>query len=231
MQRVRTRDGRDRRPPCATTTSTARGCRATRPTPASRASSAPRWPPASRRACSRTAPSGETSSTCATSPEPTCRRSRRRDAGRVQRRQRHAAQRGGDGRGAGARRRRRAGPGRDRRVARRRRPPRLRLARARGDDLGFRAVEDFDAGMREFAEARAACHDAVRRRRPRRVDRVRALHARPGAGRDHRRHGVVLRGRRAAPRSSPSSSPSSPATSTSSPRSAPTSAAGARRSG
>ena len=55
MQRLRARDGRDRRRRCATTTSTVRGCRATRPTRAWPASSAPRWPPARRRACSRTA--------------------------------------------------------------------------------------------------------------------------------------------------------------------------------
>ena len=53
-------------------------------------------------------------------------------AGRVQRRQRDAAQRGGDGRRARPRRRPGAAAGGHRRVARRRRPPRLRLARARG---------------------------------------------------------------------------------------------------
>ena len=51
-----TPDRRQRRSPCATTTSTARGCRATPPTPASRPSSAPRSRPAARRGSSRTGP-------------------------------------------------------------------------------------------------------------------------------------------------------------------------------
>ena len=75
MRRVRPRDRRRPSRRCATTTSTVRGCRATRRTPGWRASSGPRWPPAPRRACSRTAASGATSSTCATSPAPTCSRS------------------------------------------------------------------------------------------------------------------------------------------------------------
>ena len=58
VHRVRPRDRRDRSPRCATTTSTVRGCRATRRTPAWPASSAPRWRPGARRACSRTARSG-----------------------------------------------------------------------------------------------------------------------------------------------------------------------------
>ena len=73
--RLRPRDGRAGHARCATTTSTGRGCRATRPTPAWRASSAPRSPPDARRGCSRTARSGATSSTSATSPGPTCSRS------------------------------------------------------------------------------------------------------------------------------------------------------------
>ena len=133
VQRVRARDGRDRRPRCATTTSTARGCRATRPTPASRASSAPRWRPgtpprvfedgAQRRDFVHVRDVARANLQALQAGTP----------GRVQRRQRHAAQRGGDGRGAGPRRRPVAGARRDRPVARRRRPPRLRLARARGD--------------------------------------------------------------------------------------------------
>ena len=66
--RARPAAGRSR---CATTTSTARGCRATPRTPAWRRSSAPRWPGARHRGSSRTAGSGGTSSTYATSPRPT----------------------------------------------------------------------------------------------------------------------------------------------------------------
>ena len=74
-------------------------------------------------------------------------------AGRVQRRQRHAAHGGGDGRRAGAR---------DRRAA-----PEVTGEWRAGDvrhvfasperaatELGFRAEEDFEAGMREFATAK-----------------------------------------------------------------------------
>ena len=158
---VRARDRRRRAPRCATTTSTARGCRATRRTPAWRASSAPRSPPAGRRGCSRTAASGATSSTCATSRAPTCSRSPRPVAGRVQRRQRHAAH--GARHGPRARPRRRAGrrsrwspasgaAGDVRHV--------VRLGRARAAErLGFRASEDFDAGdarVRRRAAARVS---------------------------------------------------------------------------
>ena len=57
---------------CATTTSTARGCRGTRRTPASRRCSAPRWSAARRRGCSRTAARCATSCTSTTSRGPTC---------------------------------------------------------------------------------------------------------------------------------------------------------------
>ena len=68
-------------PRCATTTSTGRGCPATRRTPASPRSSPARWRRAARRACSRTAASCATSSTSATSPAPTCSRSPDRSRG------------------------------------------------------------------------------------------------------------------------------------------------------
>ena len=81
------------------------------------------------------------------------------------------------------------------RVARRRRPPRLRLARARRDRARIHAPSR--TSTRACASSRRRSFvPRIRRRRPRRVDRVRALHARPRAGRDHRRDGVVLRGRR-----------------------------------
>ncbi len=56
---------------CATTTSTGPGCRATPRTRAWRRSSAPRWPGARHRWSTRTAASGGTSSTSATSRPPT----------------------------------------------------------------------------------------------------------------------------------------------------------------
>ena len=56
---------------CATTTSTARACRGTRPTRASRRCSAPRSSAASRRRCSRTVARCATSCTWPTSPAPT----------------------------------------------------------------------------------------------------------------------------------------------------------------
>src|SRR6266542_1396073 len=65
-------------PRCATTTSTAPGCRPTPPTRESRRSSGARWRAASRRGCWRTGRSGGTSSTSGTSPRPTCSRCWRR---------------------------------------------------------------------------------------------------------------------------------------------------------
>ena len=80
-------------------------------------------------------------------------RARGRRPGRVQRRLRHAAHGGGHGAALA----RAVDPSLDpghRPVARGRRPPRLRLARARRAELGFGAREDFEAGMREFARAK-----------------------------------------------------------------------------
>ena len=140
---------------CATTTSTVRGCRATRPTPASRASSARRLPPATSRACSRTAASGATSSTCATWRAPTCWRSRRRSRCRARstspaaRRARCSTWRDALTRAFGSDRAPvvtgewRAGDVRHV----------FASAAAAAERLGFRAAEDFDAGMREFASA------------------------------------------------------------------------------
>ena len=226
---VRARDGRDGRPRCATTTSTGRGCRATRRTPAWPASSAPRSRPAARRACSRTARSGATSCTCATSPPPTCSRSR------PARRARSTSPAGTPrtvGEMAAALARAIDGPA-----------PEV-TGEWRGGDvrhvfaspqraatvLGFRARRTSRPGCAS-SRARSCARDAIRRRRPRRVDRVRRVTHVPEPGEIIDATRVVLRGGRAAPRSSPSSSRSSPATSTSSRRSATTSAAAAPRRG
>ena len=72
--RVGAPGGRRERWRCATTTSTARGCRGTRRTPAWRRCSAPRSSAASRRRSSRTAARCATSCTWPTSPAPTSRR-------------------------------------------------------------------------------------------------------------------------------------------------------------
>ena len=196
MRRVRPRDGRDRSPRCATTTSTGRGCRATRPTPGvasifRSALAAGRAP----RVFEDGAPAPRLRARPRRRRAPTCWRSRPASPGAFNVRQRHAAQRGGDGRARSPARSTPSRARRHRRVARRRRPPRVRLADARRAELGFRAVEDFEAGHARVREREAARMTPIRRRRPRRVDRVRALHARARAGRDHRRHRVVLRGR------------------------------------
>ena len=111
-------------------------------------------------------------------------------AGRVQRGIRHAAQRGGDGRDA------RRGPGARSPASGVRETsatcsPRPRRPRASSASAPRRTSPPGCASSRP----RSCAHDALRGRRPRRVDRVRALHARPAAGRDHRRQRLVLRGR------------------------------------
>ncbi len=181
MRRVLARDRRARSPRCATTTSTGRGCRATRPTPAWRASSAPRSRPARRRGCSRTAASGATSCTCATSRTPTCSRSPRRRPSPA-RSTSPAGRRARVGDMAAAlaravRRRRRAArspaSGAAATCATSSRRPSWRRER-----LGFtraRGLRGRDARVRR---RRSCAHDALRRRRPRRVDRVRARAAR-----------------------------------------------------
>ena len=79
---------------CATTTSTARGCRATRPTPGWRASSARRWRRGEPPRVFEDGGQLRDFVHVATSPAPTCSRSRRAPTSRgVQRRLGHAAQR------------------------------------------------------------------------------------------------------------------------------------------
>ena len=134
-RRLRARDRRRRSPRCATTTSTGRGCRATRPYAGvaaifrSRAGGG-----RARRRSSRTAASCATSSTCATSRGPTCSRCTRREPapGAFNVVLGHAAHRRRDGRARCARRRRGgAAPEVTGELPARRRPPRLRLTGAR----------------------------------------------------------------------------------------------------
>ena len=158
-----------RSPRCATTTSTGRGCRATRPY-AGRGEHLPLRARrrAARRGCSRTAASGATSSTSATSRARTCSRSPRREpvAGRVQRRQRARRAPCSTWRARSPRLRRRRG-----------RAAWSPASGARGDVRHIVAVarrappsgsasareEDFDAGMARVRR-RAAARLSARRR-------------------------------------------------------------------
>ena len=134
-----------------------------------------RWRPAARRACSRTAASGATSCTCATSPRANVlalttpaspgafnvASGTPRSVGDMAAR---ARPRGGRRLAPVVTGEWRAGDVRHVFAS----PERA------ASELGFRAVEDFEAGMREFARGEAARMTPIRRRRPRRVDRVRA---------------------------------------------------------
>ena len=157
---------------CATTTSTGRGCRATRRTQGSRRSSAPRWNGARRRGCWRTAVSGATSCTSPTSPRPTCSPWRRTRPGPGSRpstsargsRTRSATWRPRSPRRSGDRRRGwSAAPGP---ATSGTSSPILRGPRAL---LGFRAAVGFTDGVRAFATdplrapARARAGDVTER--------------------------------------------------------------------
>ena len=153
VRRVRPRDRRGASPCCATTTSTAPD--AARHAVRRRGQHLPlrvrRGPRA--RACSRTAGSGATSSTCATSPAPTCSRSTTpRPASTTSRPARRAPCSTWRARSAArsAARRSRWSPASGAPATSATSSPRRSGPRR---ELGFHAREDFAAGMREFAAA------------------------------------------------------------------------------
>ena len=155
VRRVRAGDGRARSPRCATTTSTGRGCRATRRTRAWPASSAPRWPPGSApRVFEDGAPAARLRARARRRRAPTCWRSRPASPGafnvaagtpRTVGEMAAALARAIDGPEPEVTGEWRGG----------RRAPRVRLAASAPRPCsGFRAAEDFEAGMREFATAK-----------------------------------------------------------------------------